>query len=384
MIAWLGFAGGLVLLGFTAASVVKTFMIPRATRTRLNRIVSRIVFGTFRLMTIPIEDLDRREHIHAVAAPVFLLSLLLTWLVCLFTGFALLLWPASRSFALALRESGSSLFTLGFALPAGPGPGAIVFAAAASGLAVLALLISYLPLLYAAFNRRETQVTMLEALAGAPPWGPELLARQALIDNSAALPGLYARWTELAADISESHVNYRTLVYFRSLDPSASWLLSLLAVLDGAALHLALNPSTAPQQARPLLRVGYLTMRHLAVNLSLPVAEDPSPEDPIELTRAEFDEAVQWLHDAGWQTERSPDEAWPHFHGWRVNYEAAACQLALHLDLPPALWSGPRRPGRPSATPPRRPTDRRPGLVLGDHAHHRVRLAWLPFNDMMT
>ena len=35
--AWLGFAGGLVLLGFTAASVVKTFMIPRATRTRVNR-----------------------------------------------------------------------------------------------------------------------------------------------------------------------------------------------------------------------------------------------------------------------------------------------------------------------------------------------------------
>ena len=107
---------------------------------------------------------------------------------------------------------------------------------------MLALLISYLPLLYTAFNRRETQVTMLEALAGAPPWGPELLARQALIDNSAALPGLYARWTELAADISESHVNYRTLVYFRSLDPATSWLLSLLAVLDAAALHLALNP----------------------------------------------------------------------------------------------------------------------------------------------
>ena len=121
-------------------------------------------------------------------------------------------------------------------------------------------------------------------------------------------------------------------------------------MLDGAALHLALNPSSAPYEARPLLRVGYLTMRNLAVNLALPVAEDPSPEDPIELTRAEFDEAVRWLHDAGWQTERSPDEAWPHFHGWRVNYEAAAYQLALHLDLPPALWSG--RAGQAGHPPP--------------------------------
>jgi hypothetical protein len=375
VLAWLGFAGGVILLGFTAASVVKTFMIPRATRTRLNRIVSRVVFGTFRLLTVPVEDLRRRENIHAVAAPAFLLGLLLTWLACLFAGFALLLWPASRSFMQALRESGSSLFTLGFARPAGPGPGAIVFVAAASGLAVLALLISYLPLLYTAFNRRETQVTMLEALAGAPPWGPELLARQALIDNSAALPELYARWTELAADISESHINYRTLVYFRSLDPATSWLLSLLAVLDAAALHLALNPLTAPQQARPLLRVGYLTMRNLAVNLSLPVPEDPDPDDPIELTRTEFDEAVRWLHDAGWQTERSPDDAWPHFHGWRVNYETAAYQIALHLDLPPALWSGPRRAGRPSAAPPRRPKDRRPGLVLPPSRSAPPRLA---------
>lgn len=360
---WLGFGAGLVLLGFTAASVVKTFMIPRATRTRVNKVVSVVVYGTFGLLTARVDDLARRERIHAIGGPAFLLCLLMTWLACLFTGFALLLWPAAGSFALALRESGSSLFTLGFALPAGSGSTAIVFVAAASGLAVLALLISYLPLLYTAFNRRETLVTMLEALAGAPPWGPELLARQALIDNSATLPWLYGRWTEWAADISESHVNYRTLVYFRSPDPAVSWLLSLLAVLDAAALHLALNPSSAPYEARPLLRVGYLTMRKLADNMGLLVAEDPSPDDPIELTRAEFDEAVRWLADAGWQAERSADEAWPHFHGWRVNYEAAAYKLALHLDLPPALWSGPRRPGRPAAAAPRRPADRRPGAV---------------------
>lgn len=371
MIAWIGFICGLLLLGLTAASVIKTFMIPRATRTRLNMIVSMVVFGVFRFVTAKVDNLPRREQILAVAAPTFLLSLLTSWLVCLFAAFALLLWPSTRSFPLAMRESGSSLFTLGFAVPAGAETTAIVFMAAASGLAVLALLISYLPLLYTAFNRRETLVAMFEALAGAPPWGPELLARQALVDNSAALPGLYERWTEWAADISESHVNYRTLVYFRSPDPAASWLLSLLAVLDGAALHMALSPSAAPYEARPLLRVGYVTMRQLARNLRLQIADDPSPDDPIQLTKAEFAEAVDWLHQAGWQTERSADEAWPHFHGWRVNYEDAAYQLALHLDLPPALWSGPRRPGRPAPAPPRRPKDRRPqDSTLHDSSPH--------------
>ena len=41
--------------------------------------------------------------------------------------------------------------------------------------------------------------------------------------------------------------------------------------------------------------------------------------------------------------ERTAQEAWPHFRGWRVNYEAAAYKLALTLDAVPARWSGPRR-----------------------------------------
>src|SRR5262249_59310680 len=108
----------------------------------------------------------------------------------------------------------------------------------------------------AASTRGELAVPRGEALAGSPPWGPELLARQALIGDVAYLPKVYERWTEWAADIAESHTNYRALAYFRSPDPQTSWLLGLLAVLDAAALHLALNPGTAPAEARPLLRVG--------------------------------------------------------------------------------------------------------------------------------
>jgi hypothetical protein len=237
----------------------------------------------------------------------------------------------------------------------------VVFLAGASGLALVALLIAYLPTLYTAFNRREIAVTTLEALAGSPPWGPELLARQALIGDVAYLPKVYERWTEWAADIAESHTNYRTLAYFRSPDPQTSWLLGLLAVLDAAALHMALNPSTAPPEARPLLRVGYITMRKLAGNLGMPVNEDPHPDDPIALTRAEFGAALDRMRRAGWVFERDPDEAWPHFHGWRVNYEAAAYALARFLDLPPALWSGARPRHRPPPQLPARPPHREPG-----------------------
>lgn len=360
MTEWAGFAVGVVLLLATAASVMKTFLIPRGIRSRINTIVSASVRAVFRLITARIEDLTRRERILSVSAPVFLITLLSTWLLCLFFGFALLFWPFARDFGRALTLAGSSLFTLGFAVPASARESAIVFLAAVSGLAVLALLISYLPVLYTAYNRRETLVSMLEALAGAPPWGPELLARVALISNTQTLPALYAQWTQWAADVAESHVNYRTLVYFRSPDPAAFWLLSLLAVLDGAALHLALNPGSAPVEARPLLRVGYIALRRLANNTGQPVPSDPTPDDPLELTEAEFAAAVEWLREAGWQAERDAADAWPHFKGWRVNYERAAYLLARHLDAPPALWSGPRGPHRPPPAPPARPQDRRP------------------------
>src|SRR5499427_8828505 len=362
MIRWLGFAGGIVLLLATASSAIKTLLIPRAARTLLGAALGWLVWGVFRKVGARVEDLRQRERILASSGPAWLIALLVCWLVCLLLGFALLLWPLNyHTFPLSLEKAGSSLFTLGFVRPYGGGPIGVVFLAGASGLALVALLIAYLPTLYTAFNRREISVTVLEALAGSPPWGPELLSRQALIGDVAYLPKVYERWTEWAADISESHTSYRTLIYFRSPDPQASWWLSLLAVLDAAALHLAFNPSSAPAEARPLLRVGYITMRKLAKGTGLAVNDDPHPDDPLVLTRQEFDDEVEHMREAGWQFERDADAAWPHFHGWRVNYEAAAYGLAGFLDLPPALWSGDRPQHRSPPQLPTRPPHREPG-----------------------
>lgn len=359
---WIGFAFGVMLVIVTGSSVINTLLVPRPASPMLTRVVARVTRDAYRLATDGINDLARREHILAKGGPTFLFGLLVSWLGLLYLGFTLIMWPFDNGtgFAAALRLSGSSLFTLGFDAPSGAVPAALVFAEAGSGLVVTALLIAYLPVLYAAFNRRETLVNMLEALAGSPPWGPELLARQVLINDVSYLSTVYDRWTEWAADISESHANYRTLIFFRSPDPTGSWLLSLLAVLDGAALHLALWPRTAPPEARPLMRVGYVTLRQLARSLRVPVVTDPMPDDPLQLTKAEFAEGVAWITRVGLTPERDLDEAWKHFRGWRVNYEQIAYAMAYLLNLPPALWSGPRRSAFPVAQPPPRPPHREP------------------------
>ncbi len=367
---WIGFAPGLLVLALTATGIVNSLLIPRARAPLISRFVTRLVRGIFRVLTARIDDYERRDNVWAAAPPTFLLGLLTSWLILLVVGFALLIWPFSHgTFNGALREAGSSVFTLGFDAPRATTPTALVFIAAASGLVVVALQIAYLPSLYSAFNRRETLVTLLETQAGVPAWGPEILVRFQLIDTTERLGPLYEKWTEWAADLSESHTSYRTLIYFRSPEPKRHWLLALLSVLDAAALHLAICPQSAPTQARPLLRMGYLTLRKIASVTGIPVDNDPAPDARLDLTREQFDSAVAQLVSSGWLPERDLDDAWQHFRGWRVNYEAAAYGLAYHLDVVPALWSGPRRNSE-AVLPPDRPLDRRPGSAL-DPASYR-------------
>ena len=356
----LAIAGGAVLVAGTFASVLRTLVVPRATSSRMTAAVSRAVWTLVLVLVRRARRYETQDELLAVVAPVTLLSLLVTWMVLLLGGFALLLLPAvDGELSEALRQSGSALLTLGFADASGAST-AWHFAAAGSGLVIVALLIAYLPTLYGAFNRREMLVTMLESRAGAPAWGPELLARHQLVGIVDNLPQLYAEWERWAADVAETHTTYPVLVWFRSPHPLQSWVGALLAVLDSAAMYLALAPAAAPSEARLCLRMGFTALRRIADVTGIAYEDDPAPDAPISLTVDEFAAAVGHLRSVGFPLERSVEEAFPHFGGWRVNYEAVAYALADRVVAVPSLWSGERRhlPGPP--LPPYRPPHRAP------------------------
>jgi hypothetical protein len=306
---------GLVLLVGTIVNVVRTLILPRGLGSRLARWLWWFWRAALRRLVGSNCRYETRDRALAWLAPLILVTQLVGWLVALFVGFALLMHATSQlGWHASFREAGSSLFTLGFASTDRLRLSAIDFAAAACGPLVVALQISYLPTLYAAYNRRETEVTLLRARAGEPSWGPELLARQGLVGTVEHLRQVYQGWERLSADIGESHANYPVLLAFRSPQPYRSWVTAMLAVMDGAAMHLALAPTAAPAEARLVLRSSFTALR---------------------------------------------DIAWPHFKGWRVNYEAIVYALARRVDAVPAKWSGPRDwPSTP--VPPRRPPHRRP------------------------
>ena len=352
-------AAGVVVVVLTSASVVRALLLPGSRLGLLLGGIDRVTDRLFRLGTRWIGTHEARSRVRALHAPLILALQLWSWLVLYLVGFALLLWPITHGMGSALRESGSSLVTLGFAATHGGRAFAVDLAAAATGLIVVALQIAYLPTLYAAFNRREADVALLTMRAGEPAWGPELLARVHLMGSLGELGAFYATWERWAADVAESHSSYPVLLRFRSPNPQSSWLIGLLAVMDSAALYASIAPERAPIQARLFLRMGFGCLQQLARTLGIPYDPDPRPDAGIRLTEGEFREGMARLRDYGFRIGRPLEDVWTHFQGWRVNYEAIVYHLAFAIDAPPALWSGPRRvPTVP--TEPKRLRDRTP------------------------
>jgi hypothetical protein len=362
--AWIGCIAGLVVVTGTLASVIGTLVVPRRVDSRISRVCEYVVDGMFRAAIPRSATYETRDRVLAWQAPITLLVRLLVWLTLLVLGFGLILLPAVLGTpGRAFSDAGSSLFTLGYAAPTGRASAVLEYLAAFTGLVVVGLQVGYLPTLYAAFNRRETAVSLLATRAGSPAWGPEILARTkwGIFDGDArpVLDELFSSWESWAAEVAESHTTYFTLARLRSPQPFSDWLTSLVAVLDAAALHLSLTPSAEPKiMARLSLRMGFEALDRIARAMRLPVPPGPDPDAPISVSYDEFCTATAMLRQLEYPIEVTDEVAWPNFRGWRANYDITALLLARELDATPAMWTGPRRwPSEP--IPPRRPALRR-------------------------
>ncbi len=339
----LAVAGGLLVV-CVLGSVVTTLVVPRGGVGRISRWTGRVVDHATGLLLRTRRSGRTRDRLLGTQAPAYLMTLLVTWMVLLALGYTGLLLPLTRSFSLAAEEAVSSLLTLGFVKSGGPVATLIDFVAAGTGLLTVALLVGYLPTIYGAYNRRETEITLLDARAGSPPWGPELLARTHIgIQGESELVDFYRTWERWGADVAETHVSYSSLLWFRSPNPATHWTVSMLAVLDSAAMYHAVAPSRAPTTARLALRMGFVALQDIADSLGIAHDADPRPDAPVALTREEFEDGLARLRLVGFPLERDGDEAWAHFRGWRVNYESIAYTLTSMTDAPAARWSGPRR-----------------------------------------
>ena len=171
------------------------------------------------------------------------------------------------------------------------------------------------------------------------------------------------QWKRWAADLSESHTTSPVLLAFRSPDAWSSWVIGLLAVLDAAAMQLALNPSSAPSQARLVAADGLHTVASDLRRSWLGLCPRSAARNPLVLTAAEFARAVELLHEVGFTAQWDAGAAWPQFHGWRVNYENLEYRWANRVLAPPAPSSGTRVGLRQRDVAPNQPPHRNPDPV---------------------
>ncbi len=344
---------GALIIAFTIFDLVRTLVVTRSSHTPITALVRRVVEGSVSTVARRFKSYEQRDYIRTWTAALILLTLLAAWLLCFLVGYAFLLHAvAALDMPTAFREAGSSLFTLGFASADRDRLSPLDFIAAATGPITIALMISYLPAIYSAYNVRELDVALLKSRFGEPNWGPEILARHVeLGDKDERMGELWRTWEAWAANVSETHTTYRVLIFTRSSRPSRNWLVALLSVMDSAALTLALKPQHHHPSCRGLLNQGIDCINELSRTIGLKLPEVRSGSSPIGLHKEDFLSACKMMTDRGYRAERPPEQSWESFRNWRRLYEAQVYALALRIDAVPALWSGPRIPATPQVAP---------------------------------
>jgi len=344
--AWLGVVAAAALIGVILLDAFEAMILPRRVRHAYR--LARLFYQTAWLLWKALAQLFPagrwRYAFLSIFGPLSLFGLMMVWAAGLITGFALLHWSlgtaisvppgADVRFTTYLYFSATTFFTLGYGdlVPAGGWGRMFSVAEAGIGFGFLAVVISYLPVLYQAFSRREITISLLDARAGSPPSAGELLRRLADARSLAGVGPLLVEWERWSAELLESHLSFPVLRFYRSQHDNQSWVAALTTILDTSAFLIANAEPSDSYQAR----LTFAMARHAAVDLVLVSQTPPLPPNYDRLPAADLALMRESLRAAGLAMRDEPTMA-NSLIELRGLYEPFVCALATQLQftLPP-------------------------------------------------
>jgi len=343
---WVEVAAGLIIVVASFYDLFKSVVLPRPSVNRfiMVRLLFLVFWAFWRWVSRRMTNAARRETWLATFGPTAVIAMFLTWAMAFLLGYALILdglrnqiHPALDSFGQSLYFSASTIVPLSYGdfVPEGVGARITVLLESATGVGIAALVITLLFSLYAAFQEREELVVQLDAIAGAPPSGVQLLEtvfERGLRDE---LVKTFDDWRRWSAAVLESHLAYPILLYFRSSHDNEAWLNSFGAVMDAASLVISTVDEDEAGPARLMFTVG----NHLIEDLAWYFRYTSSKEPLVD--HAEFKQAIARLKKAGYKV-KPLDEAWTSFSHHRGKYASQLIQMAHRLAIIPAEWIGDR------------------------------------------
>ncbi|MHB8732643.1 MAG: potassium channel family protein [bacterium] len=336
---------GIVLIVAMLWDAFETVVLPRRVSRRLRvAFYIRYVWRAWVAIAGRIQRRSRREAYLAYFGPLVTLSLLTVWALGLILGFAMLHWGLGSQmnapephpgFGTDLYFSGTTFFTLGLGdvVPKSVAARIALVVEGGVGFSFLALIISYLPVIYQAFSRRESHISLLDAWAGSPPSAGELVRRAG--GDRALLEPFLREWERWAADLLESHISYPVLVYFRSQHDNESWLSAMTAVLDACALLIGAVEG-APRRVAELT---FAMARHAVVDISIMFDQPPEPPQPDRLPEGDRAALMSMLRANGCRI-RDDAEAAARVDELRRMYEPYVNALSRRLAMPLPAWLG--------------------------------------------
>jgi hypothetical protein len=336
----LALVAGLVLVAVALVDAIGTLVAARGLTARW-RPTRQFYWATWRVWRGIARRLKgrRQESFLSVYAPVTLLLLLGMWLAGLLVGWALVYLAGEdhlrgdSGFGSLLYYSGTCLLTLGFGdiLAESTPLRLAALAEAGTGVATMALAISYLPALYASYGRRESRLLTLDDPSGERIQPTALIAIWSPGGDVERLYRFFGEWEHWTADILESHVSFPMLALFRSQHEGQSWITALGVVLDAAALTCAVVPGADEREPYFMYRRG----RRALQEISLRLPQSRQPEAPME--RWQFDWAYERVKACGLPV-RDPDEGWKRLMEYRSTYGQTLQALIDYLLAPAGFW----------------------------------------------
>jgi len=357
------FVVGTALVLAILGSALKTVVLPQEGFPRLAAAVFAVVH---RLLVHRSSIRSAATSLRTLYAPVALVSLPLVWMIFMVVAFTCIFWgTGSLSVQRAFEISGSSLTTLGFAEPDTTARIWLSFIEATIGLGLVALLISYLPTIYSAYNGREKGLVRLRPISGTPPTATGLiqtLHRVGALDNIDFWRG-QADWI---LDMEQTHMAFPILSYFPETRRDHSWVASVGTLLDAAVLVMSASQTGAGEayddvEKGPLLMFVYGVPAFVrvarAANVPVPGPaqlseltphfDEPAPS--LLISRDEYLESVAALTPIIALSPGREEDGWRRFAWLRSSYEPALRAMAGLTYAFPAPWTTERAAlvGRP-------------------------------------
>lgn len=334
------FAAGIWLALRVLLSAIRAFILPRGSRDPIVGFVFRELRRVFNRLAPKKRPYRERDRIFSYYAPVALAVLAVTWLILVMLGFTAIFWGlGGYTVGEAFRLSGSSLLTLGSSIPTTGVDAIFTFIEAITGLGLAALLVGYLPTMYAAYSRRELEVSLLEVWADRPASAATLLTRYHQLRRLDGLTEEWRRWELWFAEVGQSHTTLSAIAFYRSAQPEQSWIVAAGAVLDASALSRSLLDIPPDVQADLTLRAGTVALRRIADFFGIKYNPMPSPEDPTGVTRDKFEVVAAGLEAAGLPLRADRDAAYRNFNHLRAAYDRPLLALSRLVLAPEALWN---------------------------------------------